>query len=46
MPDIGGTLPPQGVLVSYRNPTELAAFGAAQLEMCRDVVRNSGGKFD
>jgi tripartite-type tricarboxylate transporter receptor subunit TctC len=46
MPDIGGTLPPQGVLVSYRNPTELAAFGAAQLEVCRDVVRISGAKLD
>jgi tripartite-type tricarboxylate transporter receptor subunit TctC len=46
MPDVGGTLPPQGVLVSYRSPTELAAYAASQLEVCREVVRISGAKLD
>jgi len=46
MPDIGGTLAPQGVLPSYRTPTELAAFGAAQSKVCEEVVRISGAKLD
>lgn len=46
MPDIGGTLPPQGIEVRYRTPTELAAYGAEQLEVCREVVRVSGAKLE
>jgi tripartite-type tricarboxylate transporter receptor subunit TctC len=46
MPDVGGTLAPQGVEPHYRTPTELAAYGAAQLEVCREVVRISGAKLD
>jgi len=46
MPDVGGTLAPQGVEPRYRNPSELAAYGEAQLEICRDVVRISGAKIE
>lgn len=46
MPAIGGVLPPQGIEVRYRNPSELAAYQAAQLEVCRDVVKISGAKLD
>jgi tripartite-type tricarboxylate transporter receptor subunit TctC len=46
MPDVGGTLAPQGVLPSYRTPTELAAFGAAQSKVCEEVVRLSGAKLE
>jgi tripartite-type tricarboxylate transporter receptor subunit TctC len=46
MPEIGGVLPQEGVEVHYRNPTELAAYGAAQSEVCREVVRISGAKLD
>ena len=46
MPDVGGTLSPQGVEPRYRNPAELAAYGNAQLEVCRDVVRISGAKIE
>lgn len=46
MPNIGGTLPPEGVLVSYRNPATLGSYTAAQLEVCREVVRVSGAKLE
>ena len=46
MPDVGGTLAPQGVLPSYRTPTELAAYGAAQSKVCEEVVKISGAKLD
>ena len=46
MPTVGGTLPPDGVLVSYRNPAALGAYAAAQLDVCRDVVRISGAKLE
>lgn len=46
MPTVGGTLPPDGVLVSYRNPSTLGSYTAAQLEVCREVVRISGAKLE
>ncbi len=46
MPEIGGTIAPQGVLPSYRTPTELAAYGAAQSKVCEEVVKISGAKLD
>lgn len=46
MPDVGGTLPPQGIELRYRTPTELAAYQAAQLEVCREVVKISGAKLE
>lgn len=46
MPTVGGTLPPDGVLVSYRNAAALGAYAAAQLEVCREVVRVSGAKLE
>ena len=46
MPDVGGTLPPDGVLVSYRNPAALGTYAAAQLEVCREVIRVSGAKLE
>lgn len=46
MPDVGGTLPPDGVLVAYRNPAALGAYAAAQLEVCREVIRVSGAKLE
>jgi tripartite-type tricarboxylate transporter receptor subunit TctC len=46
MPDVGGTLSPEGVEPRYRTPTDLAAYQAAQLDVCREVVRISGAKLD
>lgn len=46
MPNVGGTLPPDGVLIAYRNPAALGAYAAAQLEVCREVIRVSGAKLE
>jgi tripartite-type tricarboxylate transporter receptor subunit TctC len=46
MPNVGGTLPPDGVLVSYRNPSALNSYTATQLEVCREVIRVSGAKLE
>jgi tripartite-type tricarboxylate transporter receptor subunit TctC len=46
MPTVGGTLPPQGIEPRYRTPTELGAYQASQLEVCREVVKISGVKLD
>lgn len=46
MPNIGGTLPPEGIELSYRTPVELAAYTASKLEVCKEVVRVSGAKLE
>jgi tripartite-type tricarboxylate transporter receptor subunit TctC len=45
-PDIANVYPPTGVDLRYRNPAELAAFDAALLDACREVVRISGAKLE
>lgn len=46
MPDVGGPLPELGIDVTFRTPTELTAFAAAELNRCQDVVKISGAKLD
>lgn len=45
-PEIAGVLPPNGIDIRYRTPAELAAFDAALMNACRDVIKLSGAKLE